>query len=142
MIGTSTAIQGFVVSLVSGILAVTFIPLGIVFAFMEPPLGLTFLGVGVLFALGAAITLRAGRARNAREEAARVSHGTAEVVEAKHNYNSQIGVRHPVKLTVELAGGRRIRTLYVPSHLDWKPGERIEVAFAPADPGNFIPIDR
>jgi hypothetical protein len=142
MIGTSTAIRGLVVSLVTGILAVTFIPLGIVFAFMEPALGLSFLGVGIVCALGAALTHRAGRARNAREEAARVSRGSAEVVEAKHNYNSQVGVRHPMKLTVELAGGRRTRTLYVPSHLDWKPGERIEVAFAPEDPGNFIPIDR
>jgi hypothetical protein len=142
MIGTSTAIQGFVVSLVSGILAATFIPLGIVFVFLEPSLGFIFLGVGVLCGLAALLTLRAGRARTAREDAARVSRGSAEVVEAKHNYHSQIGVRHPLKLTVELAGGRRTRTLYVPSHLDWKPGERIEVAFAPEDPGNFVPVDR
>jgi hypothetical protein len=141
MIGTSTAIQGFVVSLVSGILAVTFIPLGFVFAFLEPTLGLVFLAVGVVCALAALLTHRAGRARNAREEAARDERGSAEVVEAKHNYNSQIGVRHPVKLTVELAGGRRTRTLYVPSHINWKPGEWIEVAFAAEDPGNFVPID-
>ncbi len=142
MIGTSTAIEGFVVSLVSGILAATFIPLGMVFVFLEPPLGFIFLGVGMLCGLAALVTLRVGRARSAREEAARVSRGSAEVVEAKHNYYSQIGVRHPLKLTVELAGGRRTRTLYVPSHLDWKPGERIEVAFAPEDPGNFVPVDR
>ncbi len=142
MIGTSTAIRGFVVSLVSGILAVTFIPLGVVFAFMEPPLGFIFLGVGALCALASLLIHRAGRARNAREETARVSRGSAQVVEAKHNYNSQIGVRHPMRLTVELAGGRRSRTLYIPSHLDWKPGERIEVAFAPEDPGNIIPVDR
>jgi hypothetical protein len=142
MIGTSTAIQGVVVSLVSGILAVTFIPLGIVFAFLEPPLGLIFIGVGVLCALAALFTLRVGRARSAREEAARISRGSGEVVEAKHNYHSRVGVRHPVKLTVELAGGRRTRTLYVPSHVDWKPGELIEVAFAPEDPGNFVPVDR
>jgi hypothetical protein len=142
VIGTSTAIRGFVVSLVSGILAATFIPLGIVFVFLEPPLGLIFLGVGVLCGLASLLTLRAGRARSAREDAARVSRGSAEVVEAKHNYYSQIGVRHPLKLTVELAGGRRTRTLYVPSHVDWKPGERIEVAFAPEEPGNFVPVDR
>jgi hypothetical protein len=141
MIGTSTAIRGFVVSLVSGILAVTLIPLGIVFALLEPPLGLIFLGAGVLCALAALLTLRAGRARSAREEAARVTRGSAQVVEAKHNYHSQIGVRHPVELTVELAGGHRTRKLYVPSHIDWKPGERIEVAFAPEDPGNFVPVD-
>lgn len=142
MIGTSTAIRGVVVSLVSGILALTLIPLGIVFVFLEPPLGLIFLGVGVFCGLAALLTLRAGRARSAREDAARVSRGSAEVVEAKHNYYSEIGVRHPLKLTVELAGGRRTRTLYVPSHIDWKPGERIEVAFAPEDPGNFVPVDR
>jgi hypothetical protein len=141
MIGTSTAIRGLVVSLVSGILAVTFLPLGIVFAFIVPPLGFVFLGVGVLCGLAALLTHRAGRARTAREEAARTQRGTAEVVEAKHNYNSQVGVRHPVKLTVELAGGRRTRTLYVPSHLTWKHGERIEVAFAIEDPGNFVPVE-
>lgn len=140
MIATSTAIRGFVVSLVSGILAVTFIPLGIVFAFLVPPLGFSFLGVGVLCALVSVLTHRAGRARSAREEAARVSRGDAVVVEVKHNYNSQVGVRHPVKVTVELAGGRRTRTLYVPSHLDWKPGERVAVAFAPDDPDNFVPV--
>jgi hypothetical protein len=142
MIGTSAAIRGVVVSLVSGILAATFIPLGIVFVFLEPPLGLIFLGVGVLCGLAAPLTLRAGRARSAREDAARVSRGSAEVVEAKHNYYSEIGVRHPLKLSVELAGGRRTRTLYVPSHVDWKPGQRIEVAFAPEEPGNFVPVDR
>lgn len=141
MIGTSTTIRGLVISLVSGILAVTFIPLGIVFAFLEPTLGLVFLGAGMLCGLAALLTLRAGRARGAREEAARTQRGSAEVVEAKHNYNSRIGVRHPVKLTVELAAGRRTRTLYVPSHIVWKPGERIEVVFAPEEPDNFVPVD-
>jgi hypothetical protein len=140
MIGTSTEIRGVVVSLVGGILAVTFIPLGIAFAFMEPPLGFAFVGAGVVSALVALLTFRAGRARQGREEAARVSRGTAQVVEARHNYNSRVGVRHPVKLSVELAGARRSRQLYVPSHLDWKPGEPIEIAYAPEDPDNFVPV--
>jgi hypothetical protein len=66
MIGTSTPIRGFVVSLASGIIAVTLIPLGIVFAVLEGLLGLIFLGVGVLCALAALLTLRAGRAQRAR----------------------------------------------------------------------------
>jgi hypothetical protein len=140
MIGTGTWIRGFVVSLVSGILAATFIPLGILFVFFEPSLGFAFLGVGVVCGLAALLTHRAGRARTARDEAARTQRGTAEVVEATHNYNAHVGVRHPVKLTVELVG-RRTRTVYVPSQIVWKPGERIEVAYAPEDPDNFVPLD-
>jgi len=132
--------RGFVPTLVGGILAVTFIPLGIVFSIVFGALGFIFLAVGLVLATASGIAFARGRAHAAREEAARVSHGTATVVEAKHNYNSQIGVRHPLKLTVDLAGGRHTRSLLVVSHIDFKPGETVEVAYAPDDPANFLPV--
>ena len=135
-------------TLVTGILAVTLLPLGVVFTIlgladagtMTPALGLALLAAGVLLAGIAGYSFTTSRARTRREEAARVSQGAAVVVEAKHNWNSQIGARHPLKLTVELAGGRHTRALHVPSHVDFKPGERIEVAYAPDDPANFVPV--
>ena len=132
--------RGFVPGLVSGILAVTFIPLGIVFSILQGTVGFVFLAVGLALAAIALVVFQSSRTRSARETAARVSQGSARVVEARHNYNSQIGVRHPVKLTVELAGGRHTRSLLVPSHVDWKPGEQIPVAYAPDDPANFVPV--
>ena len=45
-----------------------------------------------------------------------------------------------MKLAVELAGGRRARTVYVPPTTNWQPGMAIDVAYAPADPDNFVPV--
>ena len=130
----------FVLGLVSGITAVTFIALGVVFSIVFGTLGLVFLAVGVLDAIVAAVVFGRGRRGGAREEAARISYGTAQVVEAKHSYGTQVGARHPVKLTVSLAGGQHTRTLLVPSHIDWKPGAPVDVRFAPDDPANFVPV--
>ena len=145
MIGTSTAIRGFVITLASGILAATFIPLGIVFTILagdEFPiaLGLALLGVGLLSAVEALVFHRWGRRRTAAEAAARVSSARAQVITADHNWNSRVGARHPVKLTIDFGGRQHTRTLYVPSHLDWAPGEWIEVDYAHEDPANFIPV--
>ena len=45
-----------------------------------------------------------------------------------------------MKLDVELGGGRRARTVYVPPTTSWQPGTAIDVAYAPADPDNFVPV--
>jgi hypothetical protein len=136
----TTSPPNFVLGLVSGIFAVTFLPLGIVFSVVFGALGFALLAVGLAFTLVTLGLFTRGRARVQRETTARVSRGRATVIEAKHNYGSQIGVRHPVKLTVELSGGRYTRSLLVVSHIDWKPGEAIDVEFAPDDPANFVPV--
>ena len=47
---------------------------------------------------------------------------------AKHQWGTQVGARHPVKLTVDFAGGQYTRSLLIPGHLDWKPGEPVQSA--------------
>lgn len=128
--------SNFVVGLVCGITAVTFIPLGIVFSIVFGTLGLVFLAVGLVDAIIAAVLLSRGRDKG---EAARISYGTAQVVEAKHQWGTQVGARHPVKLTVNFAGGQYTRSLLVPGHIDWKAGESVDVRYAPDDPANFVP---
>ncbi len=118
----------------------TFLPLGIVFSVVFGALGFVFLAVGLVVHPGdhGRSTPAAAHAA-ARRDRARLPR-PCPVVEAKHNYGSQIGARHPVTLTVDLAGGRYTRSLLVVSHIDWKPGETIEVKFAPDDPANFVPV--
>jgi hypothetical protein len=147
MILTDTAVRGVVVSLVCGILAVTFVPLGIVFTILgqttDQPftfIGLPFLGVGLLLCVVAFVARRRGRRRDAAEAAARISHGVAEIVEAVPNPYSRVGARYPMRLAVALAGGKYRRTLYVPFTCSWRPGDRIEVAYAPDNPANFVPV--
>jgi hypothetical protein len=129
--------SNFIVGLVCGITAVTFIPLGIVFSIVFGTLGLVFLAIGLIDAAVAAVLLRSGRDKGAAE---RISHGTAQVVGAQHSWGTQVGARHPVKLTVDFAGGQYTRSLLVPGHIDFKPGEVISVTYAPSDPANFVPV--
>ncbi|MBE2318506.1 hypothetical protein DVA67_021170 [Solirubrobacter sp. CPCC 204708] len=129
----------FVIGLVSGIMAATLIPLGVTFLIVFGMLGLPFLIVGVIEAIVALVVFYGGRRRAAREEAARISHGTAQVVAAEHSWDTEVGARHPVKLTVALGGGEHTRALLVPSHVDWQPGQTIDVRYAPDDPANFVP---
>jgi hypothetical protein len=35
---------------------------------------------------------------------------------------------------------RRARTVYVPPTINWQPGMQIEVAYAPLDPDNLVPV--
>jgi hypothetical protein len=127
----------FVLGLVTGITAVTFIALGAVFTVVFGTMGLIFLAIGVIDAIIALVVFTRGRDRGA---AARISHGTAQVVSADHSWGTQVGARHPVQLTVDFAGGQYTRSLLVPSHIDWKAGESISVTFAPDDPANFVPV--
>jgi hypothetical protein len=148
MIRTDTAVRGFVVALVAGILAATFLPLGIAFTVIglvsEPE---TFLILGPIFAfvgidLGIVALVWRGRAkqRDEAESAARTSRTSARVLEAALNPYSRVGTLNPMKLAVELDGGRRARTVYVPPTTNWQPGMAIDVAYAPMDPDNFVPV--
>jgi hypothetical protein len=146
---TDTAVKGFVVALVTGILSATFLPLGIAFAIIgfvgEPaafkPLGLIFVAVGLVCAVVAVIFRKRGRAADERERDARISRGTAEVLEARLNPYSRVGTRNPMKLAILLAGSRQERTVYVPPTYAYEPGKQIQVAFAPDNPGNFLPLE-
>ena len=130
----------FIVGLVSGITAVTFIALGVVFSLVFGTMGLVFLAVGVIDGVVAIVVFSRARSGGARDEAARISHGSAQVVDAKHSWGTQIGTRHPVKLTVQLSGGTYTRSLLIPGHIDWQPGATVDVKFAPDDPANFVPV--
>jgi uncharacterized membrane protein YccC len=148
MFRTGTAVRGFVVTLVTGILATTFLPLGIAFAIIgsvsEPaafkPLGLIFIGLGAVLAVVALLARRTAKRRDAEEAAARTSRTTAQVIEASLNPYSRVGTLNPMKLAVSLSGERRARTVYVPPTTNWQPGMEIEVAYAPMDPDNFVPV--
>jgi hypothetical protein len=146
---TGTAVRGVVAALVAGILAVTFLPLGIAFAILGAagseeafaPLGLSFVVAGAALGLVAWLSRRAGKRREAAETAARISRGTAQVLEARLNPYSRVGTRNPMKLAVQLAGARVERTLYVAPTTAYEPGRSIQVAFAPNDPSNFVPLE-
>ena len=148
MIRTDTSVRGFVVTLVTGILAVTFLPLGIAFAIIgavsEPEaffvLGLIFAFVGIDLAIVAVVFRGRAKRRDAEEAAARTSRTSAQVVEASLNPYSRVGTLNPMKLAVDLAGGRRARTVYVPPTTNCQAGMSIEVAYAPMDPDNFVPV--
>jgi hypothetical protein len=149
MIRTDTSVRGFVVTLVTGILAATFLPLGITFAVIGLAGGPdAFLYLGVIFAfVGLDTTVLAfwwrgrAKARDSAESAARVSHARARVLEATLNPYSRVGNLSPLKLAVELGGGRQARTVYVPASTNWQPGTEIDVAYAPNDPSNFVPLE-
>jgi hypothetical protein len=150
MIRTDTSVRGFVVSLVGGILAVTFLPLGIVFVILGLTLddqsafqyvGLGLLALGVVEGGVALVFRRRAKARDAAETAARISHARARVLEARLNPYSRVGALSPMKLAVELGGGRHARTVYVPVTTSWQPGTEIQVMYAPDNPGNFVPLE-
>jgi hypothetical protein len=149
MIRTDTAVRGFVVTLVAGILAATSVPLGIVFVVLGLALddqeafkliGVILVVVGVVETTVALVWRRRAKARDEAESAARTSRTRARVVEAALNPSSRVGALSPMKLAVELAGGHRMRTVYVPATTNWPPGSEIDVAYAPMDPDNFVPV--
>ncbi|MDA0169175.1 hypothetical protein OJ998_08775 [Solirubrobacter taibaiensis] len=130
----------FVLGLVTGITSITFIALGVVFSIVFGTFGLIFLAIGLLDAAVAAFVLLGGRKRRASDEAARISHGTAQIVSADQQLHVRVNDRHPVKLTVNLAGGQYTQSLLAPAHITWQPGEPVDVRYAPDNPANFVPI--
>jgi hypothetical protein len=149
MIRTDTDVRGFVVTLVTGILAATFLPLGIAFAIIglvsEPEaflvLGVIFAFVGLDMATFAFIWRARTKRRDAEESAARTSRASARVLSAKLNPYSRVGTLNPLKLSVDLGGAPRARTVYVPPTMTWHEGTAIDVAYAPENPENFVPLE-
>jgi hypothetical protein len=145
-----------VLRLVVGILAVTFLPIGLTFTIIglvvdEPDRGRpeAFLYTGIALGLvGAGFALafvvlwrREAERRRRRREGLRT---TAEVVRAKLNPNVRTGSSMAMNLTVRFpsAGtpdGTVRRTLFVEPSSRLTEGARIEIVYDPADPSNFEP---
>jgi hypothetical protein len=139
---TGASIRGFVGALVGGSLASTFVSLGVVFMAVGPTaLGVSFLGVGALSAAAALLAVLTGRRDAAREDAARTARTSAVVLGAEPRWHSRIGAHHPLRLAVQIGGTRAIRTLYVLPTCAYAAGSSIQVAFAPSNPDNFLPLE-
>jgi hypothetical protein len=143
--------------LILGILAVTFVPLGVVFVVLglvidEPDRGRPegFLYVGVPLALaGLAFTVafillwrREAARRRRRRQGLR---GRAEVVRADVNWRMRLNGRPALRLTVRISAtstsdGTVSGTFFTGTGYDLKPGEWIDVIYDPADPSNFEPV--
>jgi hypothetical protein len=138
--------------LLSGIFAVTFLPLGIAFtvvglvvdnpdrgrpeAFIHvgAPLGLVGVGCAVVFL----VSWRREAARRRRRRAG--VRTAAEVVRAEVMQGVRVGSSLAVKLTVRVAGDTVTRTVL---RSPWEPvrvGDRMEIVDDPSEPANFEPV--
>jgi hypothetical protein len=145
-----------VLRLILGILAVTFVPLGVVFVVLglvvdEPDRGRpeAFVYVGAPLALtGLAFTVafillwrREAARRRKRRQGLRTR---AEVVRADLNFGVRLNGRPALRLTVRFPaastlGGTVSGTFFGGARYDLAPGEWIDIVYDPADPSNFEP---
>jgi hypothetical protein len=141
-----------VLRLVSGILAVTFLPLGLAFVVVglvvdKPdsgsPEAFVYVGIplalaGVACAVVFVVQWRRERARRARRRQG--LRARAEVVEADVNWSVRVNGRPALRLTVRFAGAGTVGgTFLVGPGPAPAPGESIDVLYDPADPSNFEP---
>ena len=142
-----------VARLLLGILAVVFLPLGIVFTIVgatadqldsgDPEdmlaVGLALGAVGLALTLAFAVLQRREIARRRRRrEGLRT---TAEIVDAQLNPNMRSGAKVALRLTVRFVpAGTVSRTLLVLPTSAPAAGARIDVLYDPADPTNFEPV--
>ena len=138
--------------LLSGILAATFIPLGVVFTLIGllddhrdrgSPKAFLYVGLPIAAAsfacLAAFLVLwrREAARRRRRRQGLRAG---AEVVSAELNWRVRVNGRPMLTLTVRLPDGT-VSGNFVLRH--WPPpdpGTRIDVVYDPADPANFEPV--
>jgi hypothetical protein len=135
--------------LLSGILAVTFLPLGIAFtviglvvdhpdsgspeAFLYVGLPLLFVGFDCAVVFLVSWRREAGRRRR-RRAGVRTA---AEVVAADVMQGVRVGSSLAVKLTVRVGGANVTRTVL---RSPWEPvrvGDRVEIVYDPSEPANF-----
>jgi hypothetical protein len=145
-----------VVRLVLGILAVTFLPLGLVFTMIGlvaedvdrgEPEAFVYLGVplavlGAAFAVAFVALMRREAERRRRRRAG--LRATVEVVRAQLNASVRSGSRIALNLTVRspVAGppdGTVSTTLLCDPRNAPAEGSRIDILYDPADPSNFEP---
>jgi hypothetical protein len=136
-----------------GILAVVFLPLGIVFTIVgataerldrgEPEsmlvLGIVLGAVGLALALAFAVLQRRELVqRRRRREGLRT---TAEIVHAQLNHNVRSGAKVALRITVRFVpAGTVSRTVLALPASAPAVGARIDVLYDPADPTNFEPV--
>ena len=146
-----------VLRLILGILAVTLVPLGVVFVVLglvldEPDRGQpdTFLYVGAPLALtGLAFTAafiflwrREAARRQRRRQGLRTR---AEVVRADVDWGVRVNDRPALRLTVRLpaastSDGTVSGTFHTGAWYELTPGEWIDIVYDPAEPANFEPV--
>lgn len=144
------SVRGFVVVLVAAILGLVFTALGLTFTVLGAVgdgSGDAFASIGpVLLAIGLVNAALAGLYRVARRRAeqeraaARTERATATVVASSLNGGVRVAGRHPLTLTVDLLGRHVTGRALVYPHQTPEPGTPIDVAFAPGDPANFVPV--
>jgi hypothetical protein len=155
--GASEYAQAVAFRLTLGILAVTFVPLGVVFVVLglvvdEPDRGRpeAFLYVGAPLALaGLAFTVafilpwrREAARRLSRRQGVRTK---AEVVRADVNWRVRLNGRPALRLTVRFpaastSDGTVSGTFLAGAGHDLAPGDWIDIIYEPADPSNFEPV--
>jgi hypothetical protein len=135
--------------LVTGILAVVFLPLGVFFTLVgllvddidegDPIVfvfvGVPFLLVGVGCAIAFVSLMRRERARRARRRAG--LRASAEVVNAYYQWNVRVKGRPALQLTVRI-GDNTVSGMFLSR--DPQPptaGSSVDVLYDPADPSNF-----
>jgi hypothetical protein len=141
-----------VLRLVLGILAATFVPLGVVFTVIgltadevdrgSPEafayVGIPILLVGLALGGGFLVLWRKERARRARRRAG--LRAQAEIVSADVNWSVRVNGRPALKLTVSFApAGTVSGTFLAGGNYSLRAGDAIEVLYDPAEPENFEP---
>lgn len=141
-----------VARLVTGILAVTLLPLGLVFVLIGltadsvdrgTPESFLYAGVpiaaaGLVCPLVFALLTRRETARRRR----RAARTTAEVLGVRLRHNVRSGAKVRMHLTVRIPGGEPVsgQFMVVPGH-EPATGDRIAVAYDADDLANFEPVD-
>jgi uncharacterized protein DUF3592 len=138
--------------LVLGILAATFIPLGVAFTVIGltadevdrgSPEAFAYAGIPILvvgLALGGAFLVlwRKERVRRARRRAG--LRAQAEIVSADVNWHVRVNGRPSLKLTVRFApAGTVSGTFLAGGDYSLRTGDAIDVLYDPAEPANFEP---
>jgi hypothetical protein len=132
--------------LLSGILAVVFLPLGVAFTVVGAAtmrmflyIGLPFLVVGLILGVVFLVLQRREAARRRRRRAG--PRTMAEVISAEWNPGVRIGTWLTVKLTVRyVPAGTVARTVLIPPTMRLTQGGSIEVFYDPQEPSNFEPV--
>lgn len=137
--------------LISGILAVVFLPLGVFFVLLgllvddidegDPIvflyIGLPFALVGLVCAIVFVRSWRIERGRRARRRAG--LRASAEVVSAQYQWNVRVNGRPALRLTVRI-GDRTVSGMFLARDLQPPTaGSSVDVLYDPADPTNFEP---
>jgi hypothetical protein len=144
-------IPSVVLRLVFGILALTFVPIGVIFTVIgltvdevdegDPQafvyIGIPILAVGLGFAGAFFVLWRKDRARRARRRAG--LRARAEILSANVNRSVRVNGKPALKLTVRFGDTTASGTFLAGGDYSLRTGDTIEVLYDPAEPTNFEP---